>query len=52
MMIPDVPGTLNLRHPVACQALVDAAAGAGATVVRGVGDVKVDAGAAPTVSYR
>ena len=26
MMVPGIPGTLNLRHPVACQALVDAAA--------------------------
>ena len=39
MMVPDIPGSLNLRHPDACQALLDAAAGAGATVVRGVRDV-------------
>jgi hypothetical protein len=25
MTIPDVPGTLNLRHPDACQARLDAA---------------------------
>src|SRR5262249_31694905 len=43
-------GTLNLRHPTACQALVDAAAAAGATVVRGVRDVKVAAGSSPTVA--
>ena len=29
MMVPDIPGSLNLRHPDACQALLDAAAGAG-----------------------
>jgi 2-polyprenyl-6-methoxyphenol hydroxylase-like FAD-dependent oxidoreductase len=52
MIIPDVPGTLNLRHPDACQALVDAAAEAGATVVRGVRDVTLTAGAQPSVSFR
>jgi 2-polyprenyl-6-methoxyphenol hydroxylase-like FAD-dependent oxidoreductase len=45
-------GTLNLRHPVACQALVDAAAAQGATVLRGVREVKVWAGTTPSVSYR
>ena len=29
MMVPGIAGTLNLRHPVACQALVEAAAAAG-----------------------
>lgn len=51
MMLPDIAGTLNLRHPVACQALVDAAAEAGATVVRGVRDVKLADGSSPSVSY-
>lgn len=50
-MIPDIPGTLNLRHPVACQALVDAAADAGAAIVRGARDVKLASGASPKVSY-
>ena len=44
IMVPGVDGTLNLRHPDACQALVDAAAAAGATVVRGVRDVKLTPG--------
>jgi 2-polyprenyl-6-methoxyphenol hydroxylase-like FAD-dependent oxidoreductase len=51
MMVPDIPGTLNLRHPVACQALVDAAADAGATIVRGARDVKLANGGSSTVSY-
>lgn len=51
LMVPEIPGTLNLRHPVACQALVDAAAEAGATVVRGVRDVKLADGSSPSVSY-
>ncbi len=51
MMVPGVPGTLNLRHPVACQVLVDDAASAGATVVRGASDVRVKGGAAPTVAF-
>jgi 2-polyprenyl-6-methoxyphenol hydroxylase-like FAD-dependent oxidoreductase len=51
MFMDGVDGTLNLRHPVACQALADAAAAAGAEVVRGVRDVKISAGASPAVSY-
>ena len=41
LMVPDVGGSLNLRHPDACQALLDAAAAAGAVVVRGVSKVRV-----------
>jgi len=51
IMIEGIEGTLNLRHPVACQALLDAAGAAGATVVRGVRDVKLDGGPSATVSY-
>ena len=50
MMVPGIAGTLNLHHPVACQALVEAAAAAGATVVRGVEDVTLRHGAPPTIS--
>jgi menaquinone-9 beta-reductase len=46
MMLEGIPGTLNMRHPDACQALIDAAGAAGATVVRGVHDVKLSAGIA------
>jgi hypothetical protein len=51
MMIPGVEGSLNLRHPDACQALLDAAAEAGATVVRGVSDVSLTGGGSPTVGF-
>ena len=51
MLVPDIPGSLNLRHPDACQALLDAAAAAGATVIRGVADVGVSAGPSPSVRY-
>ena len=51
MMVPGIPGTLNLHHPVACQALIETAAAAGAIVVRGVEDVTLRAGSTPTVSY-
>lgn len=47
----DAPGSLNVGHPAACQALIEAAADAGATVVRGNGDVSVQPGAKPTVTY-
>ena len=51
IMVPGVDGTLNLRHPDACQALLDAAAAAGATVVRGVSKVELANGAPWAVSY-
>src|SRR5260370_5781019 len=50
-MLPDIPRSLNLRHPTACQALADAAAKEGATVVRGTRDVRVTAGRAPQGAY-
>ncbi|MCU1429921.1 MAG: monooxygenase FAD-binding protein [Actinomycetia bacterium] len=49
MMVPEVPGSLNLRHPEACNALNAAAQSAGAEVHRGVTDVTITAGAAPKV---
>ena len=51
MMIEGIPGTLNIRHPDACQTLIEAAAAAGATVVRGVHDVQLSAGPTVSVSY-
>lgn len=51
-LLPDVPGSLNVGHPEACQALADAARAAGATVVRGVGDIAVTPGSRPRVTYR
>jgi 2-polyprenyl-6-methoxyphenol hydroxylase-like FAD-dependent oxidoreductase len=51
LVVPDISGSLNLRHPDACQSLLDAAAAAGATVVRGVAEVRVAAGSSPSVHY-
>jgi 2-polyprenyl-6-methoxyphenol hydroxylase-like FAD-dependent oxidoreductase len=51
MMAEGVPGSLNMRHPDACQALMDAAAEAGVTLIRGVRDVKLNAGAPVNVTY-
>jgi 2-polyprenyl-6-methoxyphenol hydroxylase-like FAD-dependent oxidoreductase len=51
MMIEGISGNLNMRHPDACQALIDAAATAGATVVRGVQDVKVIAAQTVSITY-
>ena len=52
MMLPGVPGSLNLRHPEACGALAKLAAEEGAQVLRGVSDVTVRAGARPQLSAR
>lgn len=48
-MCPDIPGSLNIRHPDACRILADLAATSGADVMRGVTDVAVIAGAEPVV---
>jgi 2-polyprenyl-6-methoxyphenol hydroxylase-like FAD-dependent oxidoreductase len=50
-LLPGVTGALNVGHPQACEALIQAAAEAGATVVQGIGDVEVTAGAAPAARY-
>jgi len=50
-MVPNVPGALSLRHPVACDALEQAAVEAGAEVVRSVADVVVSPGTAPEITY-
>jgi 2-polyprenyl-6-methoxyphenol hydroxylase-like FAD-dependent oxidoreductase len=50
-LLPDVPGCLDVGHPEACEALAQAAVSAGATVIRGVGDVEVTAGSSPAVRY-
>jgi 2-polyprenyl-6-methoxyphenol hydroxylase-like FAD-dependent oxidoreductase len=51
LVVPDIAGSLNPRHPDACQSLLDAAAAVGAAVVRGVSDVRVAAGSSPSVHY-
>ena len=51
IMVEGIPGALNMRHPDACQALIDAAVAAGATVVRGVHDVHLSAGQTVSVTY-
>ena len=48
-LLAGVPGPLCLRHPVACQALTDAAEATGATVRRGVTRVALEAG--PSLRY-
>ncbi len=50
-LLPGVPGPLDVGHPEACEALAGSAAEAGATVVRGVGDVEVVPGAPPTLRF-
>ncbi len=51
-LLPGVPGALDVGHPEACEALTQAAAAAGATVIRGVGDVDLEPGESPVVRYR
>jgi 2-polyprenyl-6-methoxyphenol hydroxylase-like FAD-dependent oxidoreductase len=49
--LPGVPGILAIAHPRHCQALMDAAAAAGANVRRGVRIESATAGAAPRVTF-
>ncbi|MFI5808788.1 NAD(P)/FAD-dependent oxidoreductase [Streptomyces sp. NPDC051561] len=50
-MLPGIRGVLDVGHPEACEALATAAEEAGATVVRGIGDVIVAGGPNPVVRY-
>jgi 2-polyprenyl-6-methoxyphenol hydroxylase-like FAD-dependent oxidoreductase len=50
-IIPGVPGILGVGHPQACEALSAAAAAAGAQILRGVENAKVELGRAPIVRY-
>jgi 2-polyprenyl-6-methoxyphenol hydroxylase-like FAD-dependent oxidoreductase len=50
-LLPGVDGALGIGHPTACDALDAAAIAAGATLRRGVVDVRVTAGARPRVTY-
>jgi 2-polyprenyl-6-methoxyphenol hydroxylase-like FAD-dependent oxidoreductase len=50
-LLPGVPGCLDVGHPQACETLARAATEAGATVLRGVGDVDVAPGEPPMVRY-
>src|SRR3954447_7124218 len=49
MIIPDVAGSMNMRHPDACNALQASATAAGAQYLRGVSDVEVEPGTSPIV---
>jgi 2-polyprenyl-6-methoxyphenol hydroxylase-like FAD-dependent oxidoreductase len=50
-ILPGVPGVLHVGHPEACEALNQAAEAAGATVIRGIGEVDLELGNAPMVRY-
>jgi ABC transporter substrate binding protein len=50
-ILPDVPGSLGVGHPSACQALSTAAVAAGARVLRDVGGAQVEFGRMPAVRY-
>jgi menaquinone-9 beta-reductase len=52
LLVPGVTGSLNLHHPTACQALLDAAVRAGASVERGVTHIDFGTGARRSVTYR
>ncbi|MEO8601394.1 MAG: FAD-dependent monooxygenase [bacterium] len=51
-LLPGAPGPLCIRHPDLCQVLIDQAADAGATVRRGITDVRIDSAEQPVVTYR
>jgi menaquinone-9 beta-reductase len=50
-MVPGVPGSLNMQHRLACEALAAAAEKGGAKLVRGVRSVEVSSGSAPEVTF-
>lgn len=50
-LLPGIPGPLCIGHPAMCQVMIDQAAQAGATVRRGVSDVRLSLGEPPAVEY-
>jgi 2-polyprenyl-6-methoxyphenol hydroxylase-like FAD-dependent oxidoreductase len=48
---PGIPGALCYGHPASCNVLHDLAVASGARVLRGVSDVSVTPGGAPSVTY-
>ena len=50
-ILPGVLGPLCASHPQACQALADEAVRLGAKLVRGVTEVRIQAGTRPSVTY-
>jgi 2-polyprenyl-6-methoxyphenol hydroxylase-like FAD-dependent oxidoreductase len=52
MLVPGVAGSLNLRHPLACSALSEAASRAGAAVVRSVEHVALERNDERAATYR
>ncbi len=50
-LLPGVPGALGISHPVACEALANAATAAGAAVVRGVGSLEMTVGPESSVRW-
>jgi 2-polyprenyl-6-methoxyphenol hydroxylase-like FAD-dependent oxidoreductase len=50
-LLPDVPGTLGVGHPQACEALSAVASRAGGQILRGVESTKAEFGRMPTVQY-
>jgi 2-polyprenyl-6-methoxyphenol hydroxylase-like FAD-dependent oxidoreductase len=51
-VLPDVPGSLGVGHPAACQALSTAAATVGARVLCDITAANVEFGSAPMVRYQ
>lgn len=51
-LLPGIGGALTFGHPQLCTALNDAAAAAGATLLRGVTDLEVLPGSPPTLTFR
>ena len=50
-LLPDVPGCFCMGHPAMCRVLAAEAASAGAKILRGIGDIAVEAGSPPKVAF-
>jgi hypothetical protein len=50
-LVPNVSGAMTLGHPRLCDVLDQAAQTAGATLVRGIANVTIEAGLPPTVAF-
>jgi 2-polyprenyl-6-methoxyphenol hydroxylase-like FAD-dependent oxidoreductase len=50
-MHPEAPGAMCIGHPLMCNIFHDTAVSSGATILRGVKDIKVVAGDRPSISF-
>ena len=50
-LVPDVVGAFCMGHPAMCRVLAAKAESAGATILRGIGDIAIEPGSPPKIAF-